>query len=153
VEAGVTFVEVRAPGNWDAHNDMATRHGQLIPPVDAGFGALLEDLKTRGMLDRTLVVWMGEFGRTPKPNATGGRDHFPRAFSAAVAGCGVQGGQVIGGTTPDGTDIASDPVTVPDLLASFCQALKVDPAKENLSPIGRPLKIVDGGQAVPGLLV
>lgn len=152
VEAGVTFVEVRAPGNWDAHADMADRHAQLIPPVDAGFATLIEDLKTKGLLDSTLVVWMGEFGRTPRVNPNGGRDHFPRAFSVALSGCGVKGGQVLGATTPDGSDIASEPVTVPDLLATFCQALKVDPTRENMSPIGRPIKIVDGGRVVSGLL-
>lgn len=151
VETGVTFVEVRAPGNWDTHNDQAERLSKLIPPVDAGFAALIHDLKTRGLLDSTLVVWMGEFGRTPKMNANGGRDHFPRAFSAAVAGAGVRGGQVIGATSPDGSEVVSDPVTVPDLLSSFCRALKIDPAKENMSPIGRPIKIVDGGHPVDRL--
>jgi len=100
---------------------------------------------------RTLVVWMGEFGRTPKINGNAGRDHFPRVFNAAVAGCGVQGGQVIGASSPDGTEVKDHPVTVNDLLASFCHALKIDPAKENMSPLGRPIKIVDGGKVVKEL--
>jgi hypothetical protein len=151
VETGVTFVEVRSPGNWDTHIDQADRLSELIPPVDQGFAALLSDLKERGMLDSTLVVWMGEFGRTPRINPNGGRDHFPRAFSVAAAGCGIRGGQVIGSTTADGTDVADAPVAVPDLLSSFCLALGVDPTIEHMSPIGRPMKIVDGGNPVSSL--
>ncbi|RUL86307.1 DUF1501 domain-containing protein [Tautonia sociabilis] len=151
VETGVTFVEVRSPGNWDTHVDQADRLAELIPPVDQGFAALIADLKDRGMLDSTLVVWMGEFGRSPTINPNAGRDHFPRAFSVALAGGGVRGGQVIGGTSPDGTDIAGSPVTVPNLLASFCQALGIDPTIEHMSPIGRPLKIADGGIPVKEL--
>ena len=151
VETGVTFVEVRSPGNWDTHVDQADRLSGLIPPVDQGFAALITDLKERGLLDSTLVVWMGEFGRTPKINANAGRDHFPRAFNLAAAGCGIRGGQVIGSTTPDGTDVADSPVTVPDLLSTFCHALGVDPTIEHMSPIGRPMKIVDGGSPVSAL--
>ena len=151
VESGVTFVEVRSPGNWDTHFDQADRLAELIPPVDQGIAALIADLKDRGMLDSTLVVWMGEFGRTPRMNPNAGRDHFPRAFSVAVAGGGVRGGRVIGATSADGTEVVDSPVTVPDLLSSFCRSLGVDPATERMSPIGRPLKIVDGGTPVAGL--
>jgi uncharacterized protein (DUF1501 family) len=103
------------------------------------------------MLDRTLVVWMGEFGRTPKINPNAGRDHFPRVFSVALAGGGVKGGQVIGSSTPDGTGVKDRPVTVTDLMASFCESLKIDPKKENISPQGRPIKIVNGGTPVKEL--
>src|SRR5262245_8332168 len=103
------------------------------------------------MLDSTLVVWMGEFGRTPRINPRTGRDHYPRAFSAALAGGGVNGGQVIGATSADGTDVKSRPVTVPDLFCTFCHALKVNPRKENMSAVGRPIKLVDGGTAVKEL--
>ncbi len=109
------------------------------------------DLKTRGMLDRTLVVWMGEFGRTPKVNPNAGRDHFPRVFNVALAGGGIKGGQVIGASSPDGTEVKDRPVQVNDLLTSICHALKIDPKKENMSPLGRPIKIVDGGTAVKEL--
>jgi hypothetical protein len=120
--------------------------------VDPAFGALVTDLKERGMLDKTLVIWMGEFGRTPKINeGRNGRDHFPRAFTVALAGGGVKGGQVIGATNAEGTEIAERPVTVPDLFCSFCHSLKINPRKENISGLGRPIKIVDGGEAVKDL--
>ncbi|MDR3621649.1 MAG: DUF1501 domain-containing protein, partial [Paludisphaera borealis] len=86
--------------------------------VDPGFATLVTDLKQRGMLDNTLVVWMGEFGRTPKINGNAGRDHFPRVFNVALAGGGVKGGQVIGASSPDGSEVKDRPVTVPDLMAS-----------------------------------
>jgi hypothetical protein len=156
VEAGVTFVEVVSGGgmglrNWDTHQDnfeTVAKHAELVDPA---FAALVADLKQRGMLDRTLVVWTGEFGRTPRINPNKGRDHYPRVFSAAIAGGGIRGGQVIGASTDDGTQVKDDPVTVPDLFNTICKSLKVDPHKENLSPIGRPLKIVDGGKPVEKL--
>jgi hypothetical protein len=103
------------------------------------------------MLDRTLVVWMGEFGRTPKLNPSAGRDHFPKVFNVAVAGGGIKGGQVIGASSSDGSDLKDNPVTVPDLLASLCHSLKVDATKEIMTPIGRPIRIVDGGKTVRAL--
>ena len=103
------------------------------------------------MLDRTLVIWMGEFGRTPKINPNAGRDHFPRVFNVALAGGGVKGGQVIGASSADGTEVKDNPVAVNDLLTSICHSLKIDPAKENMSPLGRPIKIVDGGKVVKQL--
>lgn len=150
VESGVTFVEVRA-GNWDTHDDIFNRTKALSAQVDPGMAALISDLKQRGMLERTLVCWMGEFGRTPRVNPRTGRDHYPRAFNMALAGAGIKGGQVIGSTTADGTSIKDDPVTVPQLFTSICKALKVDSTKENMSPIGRPIKIVDGGEPVAKL--
>ncbi len=150
VEAGVTFVEVRSNG-WDHHQQVNTRVATNAATVDPAFAALITDLKRRGMLDRTLVVWMGEFGRTPKINPNAGRDHFPRVFSVALAGGGVKGGQVIGASSPDGTEVKDHPVGVTDLLTTFCHALKIDPTKENMSPIGRPIKIVDGGKVITEL--
>jgi uncharacterized protein (DUF1501 family) len=91
---------------------------------------------------------MGEFGRTPRINATAGRDHHPLSFNAALAGGGIKGGQVVGATNAAGTDVDRRPVTVPDLFSTFCHALKIDQRKENTTPLGRPLKIVDGGQPV-----
>jgi hypothetical protein len=147
IEAGVTFVEVQS-GGWDTHgNELKSLQG-LIPPVDQGMAALIADLKLRGLLDSTLVIWMGEFGRTPRINLTAGRDHFPRAFNMAMAGCGVKGGRVIGATDNLGTDIADRPVTVSDLFCTFCQALGIDPRKENQSNVGRPVKIVEEGLPV-----
>jgi uncharacterized protein (DUF1501 family) len=147
VEAGVTFVEVQSSG-WDTHGDELPALKKLIPPVDQATAVLLADLKERGLLDSTLVVWMGEFGRTPRVNLTAGRDHFPKAFNVALAGCGIKGGLAVGATDSLGTEVAERPVTVPDLFCTFCKALGINPLKENQSNVGRPLKIVDGGQAV-----
>jgi uncharacterized protein (DUF1501 family) len=146
----VPFIEVRVNG-WDTHQDNFEAIDRLAGEVDPGMGALIGDLKKRGLLDSTLVVWMGEFGRTPRVNPRGGRDHYPRVFNALLAGGGVRGGQVIGSSTADGTAVADSPVTVPDLFVSVCQSLGVDAAKERMSPLGRPMKIVDGGTAIPGL--
>jgi hypothetical protein len=154
VEAGVTFVEVRSTGpngNWDTHQDNFTRVAENAKVVDPAFAALVADLKQRGLLEKTLIVWMGEFGRTPRINPNTGREHYPRVFSAALAGGGIRGGQVVGATTGDGATIEHDPVTVPDLFCTICKSLTVDPQKENISPIGRPLKIVDGGKPVDKL--
>ncbi|HKB37500.1 MAG TPA: DUF1501 domain-containing protein [Gemmataceae bacterium] len=150
VEAGVTFIEIDSNG-WDTHQDNFNRTKSLSANVDPGFAALVTDLKERGLLEKTLVIWMGEFGRTPRINGNTGRDHFPRAFNLALAGAGIKGGQVLGSTTADGTTVRDRPVTVPDLFCTFCHALKINPRKENLSTEGRPLKIVDGGKAVKEL--
>jgi hypothetical protein len=150
VEAGVTFVEVASNG-WDTHNDNFNRVKTLSESVDPAFATLVSDLKERGMLDKTLVIWMGEFGRTPKINPRTGRDHYPRAFNVALAGGGFKGGKVIGSTSADGTTVADRPVSVPDLFCSFYQALKINPRKENMSMLGRPIKIMDTGTAVKEL--
>jgi hypothetical protein len=147
IEEGVTFVEVSA-GNWDTHQDNAERTKDLAIQVDRPFAQLVADLKQRGMLETTLVIWMGEFGRTPRVNGRGGRDHYPRAFNVALAGGGIRGGQVIGRTDAGGVDVADRPVTVHDLFQTFCKSLKIDAGKENMSSIGRPLKVVDGGSPV-----
>ncbi len=103
------------------------------------------------MLDKTLVLWMGEFGRTPKINPRTGRDHFPRAFNVALAGGGIKGGQVIGTTSSDGSDVKTRPVSVLDLFCTVYQSLKIDPRKENISGLGRPIKLMDTGAAVKEL--
>ena len=123
----------------------------MAGPTDQGFAALVADLKDRGMLEKTLVIWMGEFGRTPRINGQNGRDHFPRAFTVTLAGGGVRGGQVVGATSADGSEVKSRPVTVPDLFTTFCQSLGINPRKENHGPLDRPIKIVDGGQPVKEL--
>jgi hypothetical protein len=150
VETGVTFVEVVSRG-WDTHSDVFDRIAALAGQVDPAVATLVEDLDDRGLLEKTLVVWMGEFGRTPRVNARTGRDHYPRVFSAAIAGGGVRGGQVIGASTANGTAVTNRPVSVPDLFCSVCHSLKVDPRKEHLSPLGRPMKVVDGGEVVEEL--
>ncbi len=150
IEAGVTFVEVRL-GNWDSHKDVFDSVKGLASKCDPALSALITDLKDRGLFDKTLIMWTGEFGRTPKINPNTGRDHWPRNFNALLAGGGIQGGQVIGETAKDGMGIVNDPVNIPDLFSTICKSLEVDPAKENMSPIGRPLKIVDGGKPVAKL--
>ncbi|MCC6493709.1 MAG: DUF1501 domain-containing protein [Pirellulales bacterium] len=150
VQRGVTFVEVGSRG-WDTHQNNFELTRDLCGQIDQGAAQLIADLKQRGMLERTLVLWMGEFGRTPQINPRGGRDHFPRAFSVALAGGGVRGGQVIGATSDAGTEVADRPVTIPDLYRSIYHALGIDPDYENISPLGRPIKLVDGGEVVQEL--
>jgi Protein of unknown function (DUF1501) len=147
IETGVTFVEVTL-GAWDTHQDNFNRTRNLNGQLDQPFAALLADLKSRGMLDKTLVIWTGEFGRTPRINPNAGRDHFPRAFTSILAGGGVKGGQVVGSTDAGGEAVADRPVSVNDLLRTACHALGIDADKQNMSSIGRPIKIVDGGEAV-----
>ena len=154
VEAGTTFVEVSSRGqggNWDTHDNLYERVGNLTSSIDPATAGLITDLKDRGLLENTLVVLMGEFGRTPRINPRGGRDHYPRVFNAAMAGCGIKGGQAIGSSTADGTAVADDPVTANDLFCTICKSLDVDPRHENMSPLGRPMKIVDGGAPVEQL--
>jgi hypothetical protein len=147
VDRGVSFVEVVADG-WDTHQDNAGRVARLAAQVDRPFAALVRDLGDRGLLDDTLIVWMGEFGRTPQINPRGGRDHFPRSFNAVLAGGGVRGGQVVGATDSRGIDVLERPVTVPDLFSTFCHAMGIDTAVENMAPSGRPVRLVDGGEPV-----
>lgn len=150
IETGVPFVEVSA-GNWDTHDNLEERVKGLADDVDPAFAQLMKDLKDRRMLEKTLIVWMGEFGRTPKINPRGGRDHYPRTFNVVMGGAGVKGGQVIGKTDASGSDVKDRPVSVNDLFASMCKAMQINPKKENMSSIGRPIKIVDGGEAVKEL--
>ena len=147
VETGVTFVEV-VLGNWDTHQDNFNRSRTLCQELDQPFAALLADLKSRGMLDNTLVLWSGEFGRTPRINPNSGRDHYPRAFTSVLAGGGVKGGQVIGSTDAGGDAIKERPVGVNDFLRTVCRSLAIDANKQNPSSVGRPIRIVDGGEAV-----
>lgn len=150
IEAGVTFVEVRM-GGWDTHQDNFEKVPELATEVDPAFATLVADLKDRGLLEDTLVLWTGEFGRTPKVNARAGRDHYPRAFNCAMAGGGVKGGQAVGSTTSDGTAVADRPVSVDDLLQSCAHSLGINPDFQNISPLGRPLRVVDKGTVVEEL--
>jgi len=150
VQRGVPFVEVSLNGvegnaglGWDTHVDNFQTVRKLSETLDPAWATLLRDLQERGLLESTLVVWMGEFGRTPVINANGGRDHFPAAWSTVLSGGGIHGGQAIGRTGKDGTEIEDHPVSVPDLLATVCKALGLDPRKQNQSGIGRPIRLVD----------
>ena len=147
VETGVTFVEVTL-GNWDTHQDNFNRSRTLCGQLDQPFATLLADLKSRELLDSTLVICTGEFGRTPRINPNSGRDHYPRAFTSVLAGGGVKGGQVIGSTDAGGDAIQDRPVSVNDFLRTICHSLGIDANKQNMTSIGRPISIVDGGQVV-----
>lgn len=151
VQQGVPFVEVTLSGipgqqgglDWDTHQANFDSVRKLSAVLDAGWSTLLQDLRVHGLLDSTLVVWMGEFGRTPKINPQGGRDHFPNAWTTVLAGGGIKGGRFIGKTSADGTKVEEREVTVPDFLATVCGALGIDPRKQNMSDVGRPIRIVD----------
>jgi hypothetical protein len=147
VEAGVSFVEVTL-GGWDTHQNNFDRVKTLSQQVDPALSALVTDLRQRGMLDSTLVIWMGEFGRTPKINTRGakpGRDHYPRAWSTVLAGGGIKGGQAVGKTDKEGAAVVERPTSALDFLATVCQVLGIDYNKQNQTPIGRPIRIVDKG--------
>jgi len=147
VEAGVPFIEVRQ-GSWDNHRKLYTALPKNAAMVDQGLAQLIADLKRRGRLDRTLIVCIGEFGRTPKLNKKGGRDHWPKNFGMLMAGAGVRGGKVIGKTADDGMEIVDRPFVVEDMFQTMCHAMKIDPETQMVTPIGRPLKIVDGGKVI-----
>ncbi|HEX4412771.1 MAG TPA: DUF1501 domain-containing protein [Lacipirellulaceae bacterium] len=151
VESGVTFVEVNQEG-WDTHEDNFDRTASNNGTIDQPMAQLVNDLKRRGMLDRTLVIWMGEFGRTPRINARSGRDHYPKAFNVVLAGGGIRGGQVVGETDAGGVEVTARPVTVNDLFRTIYTTLGIDADHENMSRIGRPIKLVDGGKVVRELL-
>ena len=151
VEAGVRFVTVYdgqyngQAANWDSHQDVFPRHkNDLIPPADRGFAALIDDLTGRGLLEETLVIAMGEFGRTPKMNGTAGRDHWPYCYSVILSGGGVRGGIAYGSSDKLGAYPDTDAVTPADLAATLFWRLGLDPAREIVDLTGRPYKLADG---------
>ena len=155
VEVGVPFVEVTL-GGWDTHNDVFTRVKNLSTQVDNATSALLDDLRERGLLDSTLVVWMGEFGRTPNINnrwPIPGRDHYPRAWSLAMWGGGIRGGRVVGRTDREGATVEDGRVGTADFLATVCELAGVDHTKKNETPTGRPIQIVDKPKPFTSLIV
>jgi len=152
IEQGVPFVEVSLNGvqgsnafGWDTHQQNFEAVKSLSEVLDPGWGTLMTDLADRGLLDSTLVVWMGEFGRTPKINQNTGRDHFPAAWTTVLGGGAIRGGQVLGKTSEDGMQVVDQRVSVPDLMATICKALGLDPEKQNMSNIGRPIPLADHG--------
>lgn len=155
VETGVSFVEVTL-GGWDTHQNNFQRVSQLSGQVDPAMSQLITDLRERGLLDSTLVIWMGEFGRTPRINQRGaqpGRDHYPRAWSSVFMGGGIRGGQVIGRTDAEAATVVERPVTTLDFMATVCRILGIDHNKQNQTPIGRPIRIVDrGANPITGLI-
>lgn len=153
IERGVPFVEVTL-GGWDTHDDNFAAVQRLCGSLDTAWGSLMAELAERKLLESTLVVWMGEFGRTPVINPRQGRDHYPKAWSVVLGGGGIRGGQVLGRTSPDGLEVAERPVSVPDLMATICIALGLDPNKQNLSNVDRPIRLADPvGKPLRELLV
>ena len=152
VESGVKFVEITLDG-WDTHQNNFERVKELLNIVDPAFAMLIKDLSERDLLDETVILWLGEFGRTPKINQDDGRDHHPNGWSAVVAGGGTRGGQVIGSTDEDGIKVVTNPIGVPDLFASLCFALGINYQEENISRSGRPIRVVNEGSVIKDLFV
>ena len=151
VSAGVRCVEVTLDG-WDTHKDGFTRTKKLMGDLDPAMSSLLKELEKRGKLSETLVVWMGDFGRTPRINGTDGRDHYPAAWSAVLAGGGIRGGVVHGETDGEGARVVKDAVTVPNLLATIATPLGLSPDDTVMSPVGRPISLTENGQPIKALL-
>jgi len=152
VEAGVRCVTIDH-SNWDTHdNNFAVLKGQLLPALDTAMAALFRDLADRGLLETTLVVVTGEFGRTPRINKNAGRDHWGPAFTVALGGGGIQGGRVVGKTDAKAERPASDPYGPEDLAATICRLMGIDGEEELLTPEGRPVKIVNDGKVIHELL-
>jgi uncharacterized protein (DUF1501 family) len=144
VEVGVPFVEVYLQ-NWDSHEGVVAQATRgLMTQVDQGMATLLTDLKERGLLDSTLIVWMGEFGRTPNVRADGGRDHYARAWTTVLAGGGIKGGQAVGKTDASGAAVTERPIPVRDFLATVCRILGIDAGKTRTAN-GRPVQLVEKG--------
>jgi len=150
VENGVRFVEVTLNG-WDTHNDNFERVQKLSGILDRGLGALLADLEQRKLLSKTLVVLTTEFGRTPRINGRDGRDHYPRVFSALLAGAGIKGGQIYGSSDEKASRVKENPVKVNDFNATIATTMGLDPNKKTKAR-GRPFKMTNGGKAIKALL-
>lgn len=146
IERGVPLVEVTLGSGlgWDTHTDNFTQVRRLCEQLDAGWATLMSELRDRGLLESTTMLWAGEFGRTPVINQNGGRDHYPQAFTSVLAGGGIAGGQVYGKTSDDGTEVVDGRIDQQDLLSTLCQAVSVDPATENMAVGGRPIAIAEG---------
>lgn len=146
VESGVPFIEV-GQSSYDSHADNFAWHKGLAPPMEHAWAGLLVDLQQRGLLEKTLVVWTGEIGRTPKINNRAGRDHYVRSWTTALAGCGIKGGVVYGESDADGVDVKDKPVTEGDFFATIYHALSLDPKTENLAGV-RPVPLAPFGSKV-----
>jgi Protein of unknown function (DUF1501) len=151
VESGVRFVTVYdgqyngQDANWDSHQDVFPRMKyHLVPPSDQAYAALVDDLSRRGLLDETLVIWMGEFGRTPKINANAGRDHWPHCYTVVLTGGGIKGGLTFGASDKFGAYPDTDAVSPGDLAATLFWRFGLDPTREIVDLTGRPYKLADG---------
>src|SRR5690606_4684885 len=151
VEVGVPFIEVDL-GGWDNHNNIhPTLADNKLPELDRAMSALVEDLAARDLLKDTAIIWMGEFGRTPRINGNAGRDHWARSWSVVVGGAGMNNGQAIGATNSDGTQVETDPYTSQDVMASICKALGISLSTTFTSSNGRPMKIANSGRVIKEL--
>lgn len=152
VETGVPFVEVDL-GGWDNHSNIfPTLQDQRLPTLDRALSSLIADLEERGMLQDTAIIWMGEFGRTPRINGNTGRDHWARAWSVVLGGAGIRGGQAVGETNRDGTAVETDPYTSEDVMATVCRALGISLETTFTSRSGRPMKIANSGRLISELV-
>lgn len=152
VEAGVPFIEVDL-GGWDLHQNVhQTLADTKLPQLDRAMSALTEDLEQRGLIDDTCIMWMGEFGRTPRINQNSGRDHWARSWSVVVGGGGVKGGLGIGATTEDGMRVDTTPYTSEDVMATVCRGLGISTETTFTSKNGRPMKIANGGKVISELV-
>nr|ABX10648.1 hypothetical secreted protein [uncultured planctomycete 3FN] len=152
VETGVPFIEVSS-GGWDLHNGVFTAlKDTKLPELDQGIGALTADLKQRGMLDDVVLVWMGEFGRTPRINANVGRDHWARSWSVMIGGGGLQGGVAVGATDADGTTVVDRSYLPGDIWSTVSHALGISTKIVHTSKRGRPMKIANGGTPIKELI-
>lgn len=152
VELGVPFVEVDF-GGWDLHQNNFSTLETKLPQLDQAFSALVADLVQRGLWQDTVVLWMGEFGRTPRINGNSGRDHWARSWSVVAGGAGIAGGRVIGETSADGTRVESEPYSSEDLMATVCRGLGIPLETRYTSKSGRPMKIANGGKVIQDVLV
>ncbi len=152
VEAGVPFIEVDL-GGWDLHQNVhQTLADTKLPQLDRAMSALVEDLEQRELIDDTCIMWMGEFGRTPRINQNSGRDHWARSWSVVVGGGGVKGGLGIGATTEDGMRVDTTPYTSEDVMATVCRGLGISTETTFTSKNGRPMKIANGGKVISELV-
>ena len=154
IEQGVAFVEVSlgafaagSPG-WDTHANNFPNVRRLCEAIDRPWATLMDELQTSGLLDETVVLWMGEFGRTPRINANSGRDHFPRVTPAVIAGGGLVAGTVVGKTNRLGTQIEGDSNSVADLFATVFGAMGIEPEHEFTTSFGSPAAATDGGTVI-----
>ncbi|QDT59930.1 hypothetical protein SV7mr_24430 [Stieleria bergensis] len=152
VEAGTRLVTLTY-GGWDMHNNITSSFKSTMPSLDVALSALLDDLSERGLLDETLVMVSSEFGRTPKINATAGRDHWPKVFSVMLAGGGIKGGMIYGASDSTASEPDQDPVSPADLACTMYRCLGIVADKELMAPGDRPIEIVDGGQLIEPLMV
>jgi hypothetical protein len=152
IESGVRFVSI-SRGGWDNHGGIfnALRR-QRLPELDSAFSTLISDLGDRGMLEETVIIWMGEFGRTPKVNMTGGRDHWPKVQTVVMAGGGLKGGIGVGESNAKGEEPANRPVKPEDVSYTLFESLGIDPHKVFQTPTGRPIRIANEGQTIRELI-